>query len=473
MKNKKIGLIFGVLLLVIGFFLFNDWVIEWTMTGSDTITLEYGQKYEEPGMKATLHASLFPFYKRDVPITTTSNINPSKIGHYTVEYHVDTPFIEQTKRRAIHIQDTTPPTIILVSDAESFTLPNHPYEEEGFQAVDAYDGDLTDHVQRQEKDGKVIYTVKDSSGNIEEVTRTIRYDDVTAPVLSIGEKTIYLTEGDTFEDSYSAQDDALGDITSSVVVDGTVDTQIPGAYELTYRVKDSFENESIAHRTVIVQSKPKPTPPPQSTNTEKVAYLTFDDGPSAYTSTLLDKLASYDAKATFFVTGFDSEYASHIGRAYREGHAIGAHTFSHDYSSIYSSESAFWEDNQRIAQRIEEQTGSWPNLLRFPGGSSNTVSRFNPGIMTRLAQEASAYGYVYFDWNVSSGDAGETKDASVVASNIIEGIQSHKTPIILCHDVKSYTIDAMDTVLSWCKENGYHLEALTPESPTMKHTIVN
>ena len=120
---------------------------------------------------------------------------------------------------------------------------------------------------------------------------------------------------------------------------------------------------------------------------EKTIYLTFDDGPSAYTGQLLDVLARSGVKATFFVTNLNPEYQDLIGRAFREGHAIGVHTSSHNYAQIYQSKEAFYRDFLGMQEIIYEQTGSYTRLFRFPGGSSNTVSRnYCYGIMTQLAK---------------------------------------------------------------------------------------
>ena len=110
-----------------------------------------------------------------------------------------------------------------------------------------------------------------------------------------------------------------------------------------------------------------------------------------------------------------------IGRDVREGHAVGVHTYSHNYRDIYSSEDAFFADFNAMQEIIYEQNGSYTSLYRFPGGSSNTVSRFNEGIISRLASALTDMGYTYYDWNVSSGDAGETTQTDKVAQNIIDG----------------------------------------------------
>lgn len=205
----------------------------------------------------------------------------------------------------------------------------------------------------------------------------------------------------------------------------------------------------------------------------KIIYLTFDDGPGPYTSRLLDILDKYNVKATFFVTGAYPGYANCIGRAYNAGHAIGVHSYTHNYNQIYASESAYWSDFEKVEDLIVSQTGQRTNIFRFPGGSSNAVSKFNPGIMTRLTKQAGQKGYYYFDWNVLSGDAGETTSSTGVYNNIVKGVSGRSTSVVLCHDIKGFTVDAMESFIPWAQSNGYTFLPLTENSPGAHHSLNN
>ena len=162
---------------------------------------------------------------------------------------------------------------------------------------------------------------------------------------------------------------------------------------------------------------------------EKTIYLTFDDGPGPYTAELLDILKQYGVKATFFVTNQQPKYLDLIGRAFREGHTIGVHTSCHDYDRIYASEQAYFDDFFAMEEIVKEQTGDYTRIFRFPGGSSNTVSSFNPGIMSRLTQAMTDMGYQYYDWNVVSGDAGGTNKTKQIVENIETGCQEQTVSI--------------------------------------------
>lgn len=162
-----------------------------------------------------------------------------------------------------------------------------------------------------------------------------------------------------------------------------------------------------------------------------------------------------------------------IAAEYNAGHSIGIHTYCHDYNKIYASEDAYFSDLQQMQDVIVAQTGESANIIRFPGGSSNTVSDITPGLMTILTQEVQNKGYQYFDWNVSSGDAGETTSTEQVVENVISGIQNHNVSIVLQHDIKSFSVDAVDEIIQWGLDNGYTFLPLHYDSPAAHHHINN
>ena len=205
----------------------------------------------------------------------------------------------------------------------------------------------------------------------------------------------------------------------------------------------------------------------------KIIYLTFDDGPGPYTDRLLSILDEYNVKATFFVTAGHSDYQYCIAKEYNAGHTVAVHSYTHNYRKIYASENAYWSDFEYMNDVIESQTGERTNLFRFPGGSSNKVSSFNKGIMTRLTKQAGQKGYKYFDWNVLSGDAGETTSSTKVYNNLVKGVQSHNESVILCHDIKSYTVDAMESFIPWALTHGYTFIPLTENSIGAHHSVQN
>lgn len=213
---------------------------------------------------------------------------------------------------------------------------------------------------------------------------------------------------------------------------------------------------------------------PGAAQEEKVIYLTFDDGPCAYTAQLLQTLEKYGAKATFFVvnTGYDMEHL--LGQIVAGGHGIGVHSYSHDFPTVYGSEAAFWTDLRAMQALIYRHTGVETTLMRFPGGSSNTVSRkYCWGIMSRLTKGVEAAGFSYFDWNVDSGDASGCSDEEQLFQNIIAGIRGKDRPVVLQHDVNRCSVRVVERVLVWGQENGYVFRALTADGPTCHHRVQN
>ena len=189
--------------------------------------------------------------------------------------------------------------------------------------------------------------------------------------------------------------------------------------------------------------------------TGKVIYLTFDDGPSNYTEDILNTLDKYDVKATFFVTcsGSLDKYAKKI---------------------IDSSEENYFNDLNSISNKVEELTGYKSKYIRFPGGSSNTISRFNKGIMTRLTQKVTEDGYKYYDWNIDSGDAaGADKDG--VYNNVISALKNHNysTNMVLMHDIKVSTKDALDGIIKDALDMGYTFSNINDYTSEVHHRVNN
>ncbi|MBQ8925403.1 MAG: polysaccharide deacetylase [Clostridia bacterium] len=206
----------------------------------------------------------------------------------------------------------------------------------------------------------------------------------------------------------------------------------------------------------------------------KAVYLTFDDGPGQYTGQLLGILDHHKVKATFFVTGFFKNYLDCLEREAKAGHTIGVHTYTHDYAKVYNSEKDYWQDFEQMENLIQQHTGKRAIIFRFPGGSGNTISKkYSEGIMTKLVKEADEKGYIYYDWNVLSGDAGETKDSDKIYKNIVKGCAKHTHSVVLCHDIHEYTVNAMDKTIAKLLKQGYVLLPLDESTPTCHQNVNN
>ncbi|MCH5197357.1 MAG: polysaccharide deacetylase family protein [Oscillospiraceae bacterium] len=322
----------------------------------------------------------------------------------------------------------------------------------------------------------VQITATDSFGNqtTAETTLDIQIDKTPPVITLVGDSTTYIYIGDTYKEQGATAIDACdGDVSSKIKISGSVDTSKTGTYTIEYTVADAHNNQATAKRTVKVVKKPTPQPDNPQPASGKVVYLTFDDGPGPYTAQLLDILDKYNVKATFFVVNHP-RYNYLIAEESRRGHSVAIHSYSHDYSKIYKSDSAYLDDLYAMQEVIKAQTGHETSLIRFPGGSSNTVSRsYNKGIMRRLTAKVQELGFVYFDWNVTSGDAGETTKTSVVAQNVINGMKSHNTSIVLQHDIKSFSVAAVEQIIVWGLDNGYTFLPLTTSSPAVHHGVNN
>lgn len=187
----------------------------------------------------------------------------------------------------------------------------------------------------------------------------------------------------------------------------------------------------------------------------KKVYLTFDDGPSGNTNRILDILKEYDVKATFFVVGKTDETSiKAYQRIVEEGHTLAMHSYSHKYAEMYESMDSFAQDLDKLQEYLYQLTGIWSRYYRFPGGSSNTVSKVD---MQQLINYLGENDITYFDWNIASGDAVSGQlSADMIINNCISGIDGKNECMILMHDAseKNSTVDALPQIIKQIKSRG-------------------
>ncbi|ULL19149.1 polysaccharide deacetylase [Paenibacillus sp. H1-7] len=235
--------------------------------------------------------------------------------------------------------------------------------------------------------------------------------------------------------------------------------RVTSQFSLNHRFgysQPSFDSKRITRQYTIRQGK--------------VAYLTFYDGPSRSTESILHILSKYAVPATFFVTGKTSEEnIKQLKLIAEKGHAIGNHTFSHDYSRIYASVQAFKADMEKLNRFLKAEVGVSPDIIRFPGGSNNRLSWKTGGrsVMKAIAREMSNNGYSYFDWNVSSTDAAAAVQPK---EDIVQAVKSNSAGkdkiIVLMHDMdrKTTTVEALPEVIEYLKDQGYRFDRLHKDS---------
>ena len=279
--------------------------------------------------------------------------------------------------------------------------------------------------QKKAGDYKITYSVNYFNLKTKRTVKVIVVDDIKPEIKLIGPEVIYLEENEHYEElGFEATDNNDGNITEKVKVKGIVEDK-RGNYQLEYTASDKAGNKVTATRIVRVVKKVNPN--------LKTIYLTFDDGPSLVTPKILDILKEENVKATFFVVKKNLEFNQYIKRAHDEGHTIALHSATHDYKYIYTSMENYFTDLKTVADYTLSITGENASIIRFPGGSSNTVSSFTPKIMTNLSTEVVKRGYEYFDWNIDSGDTGRIGSKAIV-KNVTSNLKNHHTYVVLMHD---------------------------------------
>lgn len=489
MKEKNIsffrspkGILFRILILAVVITAFawvvlfrvNVFTLSVQLEGEPTVSLEYGESYEEAGAHAVLKGTLFlkeGVVPENARLSISGTVEESDPGRYILRYDAECWGFHARTERTVCIHDTVPPVLTLTEDPEGAVASGGIYQEAGFSAYDNHDGDITERVIRLEEMGRITYAVTDSSGNPAYAVREVPYHDPVPPEIHLTGGEYYAIPTGTLykEPGYEAVDNVDGDLTEAVLSEGAVDWLKPGIYPITYTVTDAYENQTTVTRQVEVVAQPRPeTVWPE----EKTIYLTFDDGPSQYTRTLLDVLDKYGVKATFFVV--DTQCAEVMKEITDRGHSIGLHSVSHVYSEIYSSPESFFEDLYAVQDVVYRNTGVKTTLMRFPGGSSNTVScKFCEGIMSTLTEAVQDAGFQYFDWNLNSEDTGSARTAPKVQKTVIQGLQENPVSMVLQHDIHGFSVAAVEEILIWGLKNGYTFRPLTPDSPGFHHEVNN
>jgi len=445
------------------------------INGKKTITLEYQEEYKDEGATAV---KLFNNISDKLIIF--NNVDPTKTGTYSVVYAYQYLGFQIKKTRTVKVVDRTKPEINLKGPEEVKICPNKKYVEEGYEAHDEYDGNITDKVIITKQEDRIIYEIEDSSGNKNIKSRKITKLDTEKPQIVLnGTKIIYLTKGTSYnEPGYKATDNCDDNITNKVIINNPVNTNQLGTYNIEYKVTDSSNNTTIETRTVqVIEKKNNTSYNNQLSNSKSVIYLTFDDGPSnSITPKVLDILKSEDVKATFFVIFNCNNFDNLIRREYNEGHTVALHSYTHEYNTIYKSADNYFNDLNKIRNKVYKITGEYSNIIRFPGGSSNTISKKHSlGIMSLLTSQVRNQGYHYFDWNISSGDAGEVKSSKEVYNNVINNLIPNRSNVILMHDFDNnyYTLNALQDIIKYGKENGYTFSKITMDTPEIHHKVAN
>ena len=465
-------LLFLILLAAAAWF-YDGRHAELKVLGSEEVLLEYGQEYTDAGATATSVGRLFGNLDTVIDVYAYIPHDLAELGEHRIRYFCTYLHQDYEQTRTVRVVDRVNPRLELTPSGDFNAYADTGFQEPGYRATDNHDGDITSRVVAEIRGDTVYYSVSDESGNEAFAERPVVYAPTEPVIILLGDDNVVMEACMTFEDpGFRAYNELAEDVSAFVTVEGEVTPYLAGEYELTYTLETGFGEPVTATRKVFVnpvgvQASVAPA--------GRTIYLTFDDGPGPYTEKLLDILKKYRVKATFFVTNQFPEYTDLIAREYAEGHTVAVHTYTHDYDYIYSGVEEYVEDFMRMREVIHEQTGEYTNLFRFPGGSSNTISRITPGIMTVLTQAMPDMGFKAFDWNVPSGDAGETRKSDQVYLNVIQRIQQvdYGYAVVLQHDIKEFSVDAVERIIIWGLNNGYVFAPLDMTAPRTPHAVYN
>lgn len=186
---------------------------------------------------------------------------------------------------------------------------------------------------------------------------------------------------------------------------------------------------------------------------KKVVYLTFDDGPSAASASILAQLKKYKAKATFFYLEPNMEtYSNIVIQAHKEGHSIGLHGVTHDVKKVYATTTSVVEEMDRTNEELEKIINQKSMLIRTPYGSK-------PYMNEKSIKNVKKAGYIIWDWDIDSRDW-YYQDKRYVKDTIKQlNSLKDRTPVILMHD-RQATAKQLSQLLDYLDKQGYEFKTI-------------
>lgn len=184
----------------------------------------------------------------------------------------------------------------------------------------------------------------------------------------------------------------------------------------------------------------------------KIAYITIDDGPSKYTSQILDILDSNNVKGTFFMLNNNMIlHKEEINRMIKEGHGVGFHGVSHDIKELYKTETSSLEEFETCNETLYEISGKTSKLIRLPYGSKPYTPQENYYSLIKN-------DYLIWDWTLDTQDWKSSTDQ--IVSNILYYGREREEIVILMHE-KEQTVKALNDTIKILKERGYTILPIT------------
>ncbi len=442
-----------------------------SVKGDNDIVIPVFSEYEESGVVAYYRGKNLSKH-----VAVKGAVDTSTVGKYNIEYNFSHLGYKFYAVRSVTVTDTIAPELKLKGERELTAASLKLFSEPGFTATDNYDGDISKKVEiKTEKlDGpkyKVIYTAKDSSGNTATDYRIVNVTDTVAPKIEFenGKYVLAAKDSNFTDPTATATDNLDGDVTDSIKIEGVIDTATLGVQTLTYTAADSSGNSCSETLQVVVYEPYK--------KGASIIYLTFDDGPSDnVTPAVLDTLKRNNIRASFFINDYSEDKLPLIKRIINEGHTLAIHGTTHDYAKAYKNTSSCVSNFTSLRDKVYSATGYKTNIMRFPGGSSNSVSKnYSRGVVSASAKKLTESGWRYFDWNVDSGDADGSMSRNYIINNVIKQIKKGRHNVVLMHDyhTKATTAEALQSIIDYGKKNGFVFEAINPTTPDTHHPIAN
>lgn len=467
MKKIILFSILGFISLLIALYFIEESYTDVILHGGDINTTVY-EEFNDPGFD--LYHNNREISKDKYTYETNNNIDVNNLGDYVVSYDIKYHLRKFHVERKVKVVDDVKPVITAnLEKIERDYCTRKDKKELTYEVNDNYDGKITENITKEEIDETVVISAKDRSGNIGTLVLPIDYGTKPSNAIKLsGNSTVYVKVNGTYKEQGAGYYDGCGKKLDDIVkIEGEVNTKKTGTYTINYSVADGTKKS----RKVVVYKESESVI--TGSGNGKILYLTFDDGPGPYTKKILNTLAKYNVKATFFVTNQFPGYVSLIKDEFNAGHTVAVHTYSHNYN-IYKSVDAYVKDFNKMNDVIYKYTGTRSRIFRFPGGSSNTVSRsYSKGVVTKIAKYMTNEGYKYFDWDVGSGDTDGSGSRSKIYNNVINGAKTCKKCVFLMHDIKVNTANELDHILSTLTSKGYRFGTLSTSSPTVHHSIAN
>ena len=330
------------------------------------------------------------------------------------------------------------------------------------------------------KEAAYVEGAEDESANIAQAANTSNNSNTEE------NRTDVIVLNQTNNDSNSIQENTNTEViniidTNTAVTNTTQETntssEVTNSTSTNETQTENTTSETDNKKEEKNNTSGKDTKNPIYSERKGTIYLSFDDGPSSnITPKVLDILKEEGIKATFFLCNFSDDLAHLVKREAEEGHTVAIHGYSHQYSKIYKSKDAFMDNVYSLQKKIKDATGITSMYVRFPGGSSNTVSRkYSKGIMTALSKELLSKGFKYFDWNVCAEDAGSAKNSKDVYNYTVNNLKKNRQNMVLMHDFAGNKkgLDALRDIIKYGKKNGYKFMAVDDETPMFAQHINN